>query len=94
MTVAETIKILVNYGADINTQNKQRETALLRAAAQENIFETVKYLLQNVTDFSNSTVLHFACRARNNIATIQFLLENGFEINTKKTKTLLHLFTK
>ena len=90
----ETVKILLENGADVNIQNCWKSTSLSIACTHLNNdsnMETVRLLLEykanpNLVDDLGRTPLMFVCRCssdNHDIQTIQLLLENGANVDTQ-----------
>ena len=81
----ETIKLLVNGGANLNAQDKYRDTPL-SIAARENAEEIVSILLKqdgidvNLGSPAAGAALHWAC-ARGNVDTVKLLVEHDADVN-------------
>jgi ankyrin repeat protein len=92
---SETIKLLIDKGAEINAVNKNNETPL-HLAAQNGHSETVKLLIDkgaeiNAINKNNETPLHLAAQ-RGHSETVKLLIDKGAEINAinKNNETPLH----
>jgi len=70
------VKLLVEHNIDINIPNDEDEIPLYYA----NTPEICEVLIKAGADISNKNIL-FKHVSNNNIRTVQFLLENGFDIN-------------
>jgi ankyrin repeat protein len=88
----ETVKLLLESGANVNLQNDTNSTALMIAARYSNTtsnLETVKFLLEsganvNIQNDYGWTALMLAARNSNtnsNIETVKLLLESGANVN-------------
>uniref|UniRef100_A0A8B9HEY3 Ankyrin repeat and SOCS box containing 2b n=1 Tax=Astyanax mexicanus TaxID=7994 RepID=A0A8B9HEY3_ASTMX len=89
------VECLLNWGADPNISNKDRETALCKACDVENA-EMVKLLLNVGADVNKScsqgwTPLHEAV-CRNNVEICEILLKAGAKICTPNTYGLTPVF--
>ncbi|KAJ8871765.1 hypothetical protein PR048_028105 [Dryococelus australis] len=98
----DSVVVLVIYGADLNTVNKYKRTALHEAADTDYI-ETLKYLAGHMihrgshtaldaVDIDGCTALHYASQ-RGNIQAVKFLSQKGVDINIQDNggRTPLHL---
>ncbi|KAK5970519.1 transient receptor potential cation channel subfamily A member 1 [Trichostrongylus colubriformis] len=96
-SLAETTKVLLDAGADIEAKNSHEDTALQCAVAGGHL-NTVRQLierhavLENKDDLSDSTPLHLAS-AKGHDAIVRLLLESGATINRRDEsgKTALDL---
>lgn len=70
------VKLLIEHNIDINIPNDEDEIPLYYA----NTPEICEILIKAGADISNKNIL-FKHVFNNNIRTVQFLLENGFDIN-------------
>ena len=80
------VRVLVDKGARLETQNENGETALY-VAAMYNAQKTTQLLLDlganvNHKGASNDTALMWAC-AKNSVATSKMLVENGINLNAQ-----------
>ena len=85
----ETVKILLEQGADVDLQSNDGNTALIYASRDGNL-ETVKFLLEQGADInlqSNDgwTALIMALRF-GNLGIMKFLLEQGANVNLQDDK--------
>lgn len=96
----ECIKLLVNYGADVNIKNKHGDTPL-HLASQFVRLKSVKALLKcgadpNISGQDDKIVLEYAIRSddysQEKIEIVNLLLSHGADINKsdKRGYTLLH----
>lgn len=88
------IKVLLNYGADINVKNSSYKTPLHMACEYK--LSSVKILLDcgadlNVIDHEGNTPLHVACQHNRKIA--KYLLSKKVKLNIKnyRDNTPLHI---
>nr|CAA6823206.1 MAG: Unknown protein [uncultured Thiotrichaceae bacterium] len=85
------LKVVLDSGVDVNAQDDSGYTPLLRAISV-NRLENVKFLVANGADIAikenlGSDALNRAVYSRyNNIKIVEFLLEQGADINTKTSK--------
>ena len=89
----ETVKILIDNGANVNAQTNEGVTALMYATMFSNTtltsnIETVKLLLDHGADVNSvsqngQSALMYACSNTNeyNIDIIKLLIENGADVN-------------
>ena len=85
---AEIVKILIDFGADVNVQNNNGWTALTFAASYSKNPQVVTTLLNfganvNAKDKDNDTVLINAVHYNENIEIIKILLQSGAYVNAK-----------
>ena len=81
------VQLLVEQGANVNAQSKQRRTPLIIAAAQDGNSQTVKLLLEKgadiaATDRAQNTALIVAADA-NDTESVRLLIAKGADINAK-----------
>lgn len=90
----ETIKVLLNYHADVNDTNDNGETPLYLACAR-NYVEAVELLLNknalvNVFAKDNTTPLHQGIKCGNN-KIVELLLSNGAYIENQNIDTVMNI---
>ena len=92
----ESIKLLLDQGADVNIQHNYGYTPLYTACSNNSV-ESVKLLILNganvnIPDNYGRTPLHLACRY-NSVEIVKLLLYNGANVNIQDNKgfTPLHL---
>ena len=89
----ETVKYLVEHGADVNAKTKDGWTALMIASKYANNLETVKYLIEKGSDVNAKktkdgwTALMIASTTPDNLETVKYLVEHGADVNVKALKT-------
>ena len=84
----ECVKLLVKYGAKINTVNPLRLTAntpLKSAIYSAKDLDLVKYLVENNADLNLENPIMTAISVEN-IQILKYLIENGAEINKAKNR--------
>lgn len=93
--------LLVNNGADINTQFSWYQYSLLHILAKKGDDKSMEYLIDmgaevNVKDVYNNTPLHFAITNGCSLKTIQMLLDVGADPDIKNVydNTARSLFTR
>lgn len=79
-----TIKGLINRGADVNAVDTKRGGSVLHLAAMNNSVDLVDFCLKkgipvDVTNKYKATPLHWAC-ANKALEVVQFLIKNGADI--------------
>eukprot|EP00919_Chromeraceae_sp_WS-2016_P004917 GHVR01011628.1.p2 GENE.GHVR01011628.1~~GHVR01011628.1.p2 ORF type:complete len:107 (+),score=13.94 GHVR01011628.1:524-844(+) len=85
-THLDTVKYLIEKGADVNLRNVNGNTALL-LTVRYNISETFKYLIEkgadvNVRNAEGNTALMIASES-NLLDTVKFLIEKGADVNLR-----------
>ena len=93
---ADTVKLLINYGADVTTQDETFRTPL-HLAAFSGSTETVQILIEHGADVTAQdetfrTPLHLAAFS-GSTGTVQLLIEHGADVTAqdRSQKTPLHL---
>ena len=94
-------KLLIQNGADVNTECDYKITCLHYAAMSTKRADVAKLLVQNgadvnaVDELGNETSLHIAAKW-GNVDMTTFLIQNGADVNikNKKNKTCLHFAGK
>ena len=93
--VYKTVKMMIQYGANVNVKNHEKATAL-HAASWTGRVNVAELLIKsganvNAGDWSNRTSLHKACRwHRENI--VRLLVRNGADVNAKNKYNNTPLF--
>ena len=89
----DTIKLLIDYGADANDLADGRGSSMHTAVANDNI-DMVKWLLDNGAriDHMGTTMALSTAVAKNNFPIVNLLLSRGVDVNacTNKLKPALH----
>jgi ankyrin repeat protein len=92
------VQSLIRKGADINAQNKQGDTPLMKACKIKSSTDIIWYLLQagadpNIPDKKKNIPIRFCLK---NIELVQLLVEAGSDVNHRDddNQTLLHLSAK
>ena len=83
----ETISALIGHGADVNTADKNNETALMQACKMK-YADTMSVLLNlgadpNIVDCNVETCLHAAVRSQCNNAMLQEIIDHGVDVNVR-----------
>ena len=93
---ADTIKGLINRGADVNAVDKERGGSVLHLAATINNVDLVDFCLKkkipvDIINKAKATPLHWAC-ANKALEVVQFLIKNGADIEAvdEDEMTALH----
>ena len=81
----ETLKAIIDHGADVNASNKANETALLIACRKRNI-DAMKVLLHseanpNIADVKGDTLLHSVIQNHLSNETLQSIIDHGVDVN-------------
>lgn len=83
------LKLLIQYGADINVKNNKNQT-ILHFALKTNLYKNFIFLhdsypkcfdLSNDKDFNNQTYLHYACK-QELILAVKYLIFNNANLNS------------
>ena len=97
--IVESVKLLIDFGANVNVENDQGLTPLDKACARGDV-EIVKMLVKagakvNVPDHNGRILLHDACR-RGLLEIVKILVEAGADVNKQDIEgnTPLHLACK
>ena len=82
----ETLQTIINHGVDVNATNNESVTALMTACQQKNV-EAIHLLLKagadpNIADTSGATSIHHAVVGGCSKETLQFIIDNGADVNT------------
>jgi ankyrin repeat protein len=90
------LKLLIEYGVDINAVGSYSDKTLLSEAVKNNNLDAVKLLLEhgadvNIKYYGGETALRMAIWG-NNVTVVKLLLEHGADINEKDSDggTMLH----
>uniref|UniRef100_A0A336MEW4 CSON014455 protein n=1 Tax=Culicoides sonorensis TaxID=179676 RepID=A0A336MEW4_CULSO len=93
---AESMKLLLDYGAVVGSQFGRRRLTALHLAAEEDFHECVKLLLDaganiNSLNVDDQTPLHLACLSQA-VKTVEVLIERGANVHSiyKDGRTALH----
>ena len=83
------VKLLHQYGADVDLLSGNHNVPPLLAACQQNSYESVVFLVENGADVNrkievagNQTPIRFACKT-GNVGMVSYLLENGADLEDK-----------
>ncbi len=92
-----TIKTLVEQGADVKAKNRYGSTVLHWAVQCENNLDVVKYLVEQgaeikATNRYGRTVLHGAVECKDNLDVVKFLVEQDADVDAvdRYGRTVLH----
>jgi len=82
----DTVKYLIDHGADVNKSNTYDDDTLLHAACKKDNYDIIKYLVEHNADINalsgvDRTPLHVAIIENARLCTIQYLVENGANID-------------
>jgi ankyrin repeat protein len=92
----DTVKMLLDHGADVNFQNNYGLTALMTASSDRNV-DVIKLLIQygadvNIKDRNGETALIMAASSSGNVDAIKLLIQYGADLYIKDNNgnTALH----
>lgn len=91
MNSVKCLELLLNNGAKVNIKNKEGKSALFKSI-NHGSFKAVKILLKygaNIKDkdYNGMTLLHEICYSYySDVTVIQFLIDNGLDVNAKVKK--------
>lgn len=81
----EALKILLGYGADINSKSNGN-TILYLSCYWEGKMDLIRFIVENGADLNaknseGDTVLHFLCKTTGKLDLFNFIIENGADLN-------------
>ena len=96
----EVLKVIIDYGADVNAKNKENITALMLGSKTGNT-DGINVLLQAganqaIVDDDGNTWLHYAASGVNSKEALQVIIDHGADVNAKnkQNRTALMLASK
>lgn len=96
MGFPECLKVLIDAGADVQSQMGQKKNTALHLAAEDDFLDCVKILLAaganvNAINFDDQTPLHVACLSQS-IETVEILIKHGADVKAiyRDGRTALH----